>query len=117
VVQTGHFEKFLKIVLQLPRLALEVTLDDREILLAGVINFLVVIIIADSDCNALGHRFCPLLLPLAPFLALLSVALDHATWLLLLAAFTLPKTKAAPTTSSPEACQMVRSSSSLVVLN
>jgi hypothetical protein len=117
VVQTGRFEKFLKIVLQLPRLALEVTLGDRDILLVGVINFLAIVIIAGSDCNAPGHRFCPLLLPLAPFLALLSVALDHATWLPLLAAFALPKTKAAPITSSPEACQMVRSSSSLVVLD
>jgi hypothetical protein len=68
VAQTGRFEKFLKVVPQLLRLALEVTLGSCDVLLVGVIRFLVAVI-AGRDCDPLG-------VPLLPILATLPRALD-----------------------------------------
>jgi hypothetical protein len=62
-----------------------------------------------------GHRFYPFLPPLAPFLAPLMVALGSCARLPPVAAYALPRTKAALTTSSLKACQVVALSSSLVV--
>jgi hypothetical protein len=62
-----------------------------------------------------GHRFFPFLPPLAPFLAPLMVALVGTAQSPLAAASALPRTKAAPTTFSPEVCRVAMSSSSLVV--
>jgi hypothetical protein len=43
------------------------------------------------------------------------VALDGAAWLSLVAVFALPRTKVAPTASSPEPCRVAALSSSLAV--
>jgi hypothetical protein len=67
MVLTGYFEKFLKVVLRLPRLALEIMLDGRDVLLIGVVCFLVITIVACSDCNALGVPLLPLLAALCTF--------------------------------------------------
>jgi hypothetical protein len=72
VVWTGHFEKFLKIVLRLPHLALEITFGGCDILLAGVISFIIIAIIIGRNGNVLGV----LLLPLLPALGVLSSTLD-----------------------------------------
>jgi hypothetical protein len=116
MVLTGCFEKFLKVVLRLPRLALEIMLDGRDVLLIGVVCFLVITVVACSDCDALGCHFFPFLLPFAPFLASLVVALGHATRLPPSTAFTFTRMKAAPTTSLLEVCLVVMPNSCLVVL-
>jgi hypothetical protein len=115
VVRVGHFEKFLEMVLRLSPLALEVVLGDSDILLSRVASFLVIAIIMGHNSDVPGAPIMPFFLPLAPFLALLMVALDGAARLPLTVAFTLPRTKAAPTASLQEACRVVISSSSLVV--
>jgi hypothetical protein len=58
VVWIGRFEKFLKMVPQLPCLTLEITFSGRDILLAGVASFLIV---ASSNGDALGVPLLPLL--------------------------------------------------------
>jgi hypothetical protein len=60
VAQTGRFEKFLKVVPQLLHLALEVTLGSCDVLLVGVIRFLVAVI-AGRDCDPLGVPLLPIL--------------------------------------------------------
>jgi hypothetical protein len=67
MVQTSRFEKFLKMVLQLPRLVLEVTLGGRDILLIGVVCFLVVVVAVGSDFNPSGALLLPLLASLIAF--------------------------------------------------
>jgi hypothetical protein len=61
MVQTGHFKKFIKMVLRLPCLELKVTHGDRDILLVGVVCFLVVVVAASSDCDPPGALILPLL--------------------------------------------------------
>jgi hypothetical protein len=100
MVHIGRIEKFLEMVFWLSRLALEITLDDCDILLIRVIHFLVVVVAMGSDCDLPKLRFCPFLPPLVPW----PVALDDATHLPPGAIFALPRTKAAPTASSPEVC-------------
>jgi hypothetical protein len=51
VVRIDRFKKFLKVLAQLPCLVLEVVLDGCDILLAGAIRFLVIIIAAGSSCD------------------------------------------------------------------
>jgi hypothetical protein len=116
VVQTCRFEKFLKMVFRLLRLAHEVMLGGRDILLARVINFLVIAIIASSDCNVSRALLLSLIATLGTFPSLLMAASDGAAWLLSEAAFELPRMKLAPTTSSKEPCSVEIPSSSLVVL-
>jgi hypothetical protein len=67
VVQTCRFEKFLKMVLRIPRQALEVRHDSHEILLSRVASFLVVAIVARRDSDALGAPLLPLLAALGAF--------------------------------------------------
>jgi hypothetical protein len=80
MVQTCRFKKFIKVVCRVSRLALEVVLSNRGILLiVRAICFLAIIISASSNFDLLGS---PLLPFLSPFLAPFFVALDGAHWLL-----------------------------------
>jgi hypothetical protein len=65
MVQIGSFEKFLKMVLGLPCLALEVTLGGHDVLLTGLVHFFVIAVIAGSDYDV---SWAPLLLLLAALL-------------------------------------------------
>jgi hypothetical protein len=80
MVQTSCFEKFLEVLVQLLRLAIEIVLSSHDILLIGVIHFLVVVvvIIAGGNSDPLGVPLLPFLLPLAPFLTPLPTALGGA---------------------------------------
>jgi hypothetical protein len=78
MVQTSHIEEFLKVLIRLPCLALEVMLSGRNIHLIGAVRFLVIIVGVGSCCDPLGGRLCPFLLPLSPFLVPLPLALDGA---------------------------------------
>jgi hypothetical protein len=62
-----------------------------------------------------GHDIYPLLPPLEPFLVPLNVVLVGVAQPQLVVVSKLPRTKAAPTASSTEACRVAMSSSSLVV--
>jgi hypothetical protein len=75
VVQIGHSEKFLEMIFGRLSLALEVTFRSRYALLANVVGFLIIVVIAGYYGDMMGHRFCPFLLPLAPFRVPLAVAL------------------------------------------
>jgi hypothetical protein len=44
MVRTGHFEKFLKVLVRLPHMVLQISFGDRDILLIGVIRFLVMVV-------------------------------------------------------------------------
>jgi hypothetical protein len=68
MVRTGHFEKFLKVLIRLPHMVLQISFGDRDILLIGVIRFLVMVV-------AIAFL---VLLPLAPFLVPLPEALGGA---------------------------------------
>jgi hypothetical protein len=61
IVLTGHFNKFLKMVIWLSCLSLEVTLDGRNILLVRVVCFLVVVVAAGNDCDPSGASLFSLL--------------------------------------------------------
>jgi hypothetical protein len=63
MVRTGHFKKFLKMVFQLPGLVPEVTLSGCDILLIGVVRFLVIVIVTGSNYDPLGTPLFPLLPP------------------------------------------------------
>jgi hypothetical protein len=101
VVRIGRFKKFLKMVLRLSCLVLEVMLSGCDMLLT--------VTAMHRGCN-----FYPFLPPLVPFLAPLMVTLGGGARLPPATAFTLPRTKAALTTSSPEVCRVAMSSSFLV---
>jgi hypothetical protein len=94
---------------------LVVAFGSHYALLVGVDGSLIVAPLLATTVTRWGHRFCPFLPPLAPFLAPLAVALVGVVLPPSVAAAVLPRTKAAPTASSPEACQVAMSSSSLVV--
>jgi hypothetical protein len=115
VVRTGHFEKFLKMIFGRLSLALEVTFGSCHTLLTGITGFLITDAIAGFYGDATGHHSCPFLPHLAPFLVLLVVALVGIAWPLLAATSVLPRMKAAPIASSPEACQVAVLSTSMVV--
>jgi hypothetical protein len=93
-------------VLRLSRLMHQIAFVRRDILLDGVISFLVVAIITGHNGNAPGTLLLPFLPPLTSFLAPLTTTLDGVAQPALAAAFMLPRTNAAPTTSSPEACRV-----------
>jgi hypothetical protein len=59
MVRTGLFKKFLEVLIRLPRLALEVMLSNHDILLVGVVRFLIVVIAAGSNCDPLGVPLLP----------------------------------------------------------
>jgi hypothetical protein len=96
MVWADPFEKFLKMVFRLPCLALEVVLSDRDILLLGVVRFLVVVAAAGSNYDPLGASF---LLPLDAFFSAFADGFRrcHLAWLLSGAIFPSPRTKMAPT--------------------
>jgi hypothetical protein len=96
-----------------PSLALEVAFGSRYALVVGVSGFLVAALIASYYGGVMGS----LLLPLAPFLVPLTVALVGVARPSLVVASALPRTNAAPTASSQESCQVAMSSSSLVVFS
>jgi hypothetical protein len=106
VVWTGRFKKFFKMVLRLPHLVHEIMFSSHDILRIGVVGFLIIAVIAGQDGNALRMLLLPFLLPLVPFLAPLTVALDGVAWPPLAAAFTLTRMKVAATTSSQEVCRV-----------
>jgi hypothetical protein len=81
MVQIGHFEKFLKVLIWLSCLVLEIVLGGHDILLIGAIRLLVIVVVASSNCDPLGALLLPLLPSLVPFLASLPVALDGASLL------------------------------------
>jgi hypothetical protein len=115
VVRTGRFEKFFKMIFGRLSLALEVMFGSCHALLTGITGFLITDAIAGFYGDATGHHFCPFLPHLAPFLVLLVVALVGMAWQLLAATSVLPGMKAAPTASSPKACRVAVSSTSVVV--
>jgi hypothetical protein len=79
MIWTSHFVKFLKVIVRLSRLVLEIVPGDRDILLIGAIYFHVIIIIAGSNCDLLGAPLLPpFLLSLVLLLAPLPGALDGA---------------------------------------
>jgi hypothetical protein len=78
IVQTSRFEKFLKMVFWLLRLALEVALNGCDILFFRVVCFLVIVFVAGSNYGPLGAPLLPLLPPLLPSLARLPEALNGA---------------------------------------
>jgi hypothetical protein len=81
VVWASHLEKFLKVINRLSRLALEITLGGSGVFLIGVTHLLAVVAIvvtASSNCDALGRRFGPFLLPLELLLEPLLAALGGA---------------------------------------
>jgi hypothetical protein len=61
VIWTGYIEKFLDMVLGRPCLVLESEFGGCDILLAGVIGFLVVIVVASCDGDVPGVPLLPLL--------------------------------------------------------
>jgi hypothetical protein len=83
MVLTARFKKFLEVIVQLPRLALEIALGGHDMLLVGVICFLVVVVVAAGcNCDSLEAPLLPLWLPLMLSLAPLPAALDGAPRLL-----------------------------------
>jgi hypothetical protein len=90
-------------------------LNRCDILLIGTVRFLVAVVAAGSDCDPPGALVLPLLSPLVPFIVPLLVALDGVAQLLLGTIFLSPRTKTVMAASSPEACRVVISRSSLVV--
>jgi hypothetical protein len=69
MVQIGYFEKFLKVLIRLSCLALDVVLSGSDLLLIGVIRFLVVIVAAGSSSDPWGCCFCPLFAIFGTFLS------------------------------------------------
>jgi riboflavin transporter FmnP len=59
MVGIGRLKKFLEVIGELPSLALEITLDDRNVLLVVAVRILVIIIIAGSNCVPLGAPLLP----------------------------------------------------------
>jgi hypothetical protein len=64
---TGRFEKFLKMVFQLLRLVLEIALSGHDVLIIGVVHFLVVVIATGSDCDPSGVSLLSHLAALSAF--------------------------------------------------
>jgi hypothetical protein len=104
VVWTGCFEKFLEMVHRQPNLVLQITFGGSDILLARVVGFLIITVIAGQNSDALGVPLLPLLMTLATLPSALDGGLGWCARPPLVAAFTLPRMKAAPTTSLLEAC-------------
>jgi hypothetical protein len=81
MVRTCCFENFLEVLIQMPCLALGVTLGSHDILLVRAIRFLVfvVVIVVGGNYDPSGAPLLPFFLPLAPFLTPLPVVLDGAS--------------------------------------
>jgi hypothetical protein len=104
VIRTGHFKKLLKEIFGPPILSLEVVFGSRHELLVGVAGFLIAIAVAGHYDNAMGSVLLSLLDALRAFLGAFDGGLGGCGWQLLVVAPALPRMKAAPTTSSLEAC-------------
>jgi hypothetical protein len=104
VIQTCHFKKLLKEIFGPPILSLKIAFDSRHELLAGVTGFLIAIAVAGHYDNAMGSVLLSLLDALRAFLGAFDGGLGGCGWQLLVVALALPRMKAAPTTSSLEAC-------------
>jgi hypothetical protein len=113
---TCNFKKILKVVFGWLVSPLEIMFNSRYELLTGVASFLTDAAVASHHSDATWLAFLPLCVCLVPFLALLMVVLVGSTRPLPFAVFTLSRTKVAPTASSFEACQVVMSRNSLVIL-
>jgi hypothetical protein len=59
MVGIGRLKKFLEVIGELPSLALEITLDGRNVLLVVAVRILVIVIIAGSNCVPLGAPLLP----------------------------------------------------------
>jgi hypothetical protein len=69
MVRVGLLEESLKVVCGWPRLVLDTAPDGRDVLLVGVVHFLVVVIVvAGRNCK-------PLRMPLSPLLAAFGIHL------------------------------------------
>jgi hypothetical protein len=115
VVRTGHFKNLLKVVFRRSHASLEVTFGSYHELLTTVIDFFLDVAIAGHCSQATRLAFLPLLPPLAPFLALLTVVLMGAARPPPTAVSTLTKVKMTMIASLPEACRVAISRNSLVV--
>jgi hypothetical protein len=80
-------------------LALEIAFGSCYAHLTGVVGSLIVVVVAGYYGNTTGGRFCPILPPLAPFLAPLVVAMVGAVLPPSTAAATLPTPNCLLTTS------------------
>jgi hypothetical protein len=69
MIQIVCFKNFLEMVLWLLCLALEIMLDDHDILHARVVYFLVIAIVTGRDCDTPGRHICPFLLLVTPCLS------------------------------------------------
>jgi hypothetical protein len=68
MVQTGRLEKFLKMVIQLLRLVLEIVFGGRDILLVRAVCILAVIVATGHECHPSWVPLLPLLAALITFL-------------------------------------------------
>jgi hypothetical protein len=60
MVRTGCLEEFLEAVFWLPRLALEAALSGCDTIIVGAVHFLVIIVVAGSNCDPLRASLLPL---------------------------------------------------------
>jgi hypothetical protein len=119
MVWAGCLEKLFEVTDRLPRQALEIVFGGSNVFHDGVIHLLaiIIVIIASSDCDSLGHHFGPFLLALALLLAPLLAAFSGAPQLPPGTIFPSLWMKTTSTTYSPEACWVAMSISSIVVFN
>jgi hypothetical protein len=106
--------KFLEMVFRLSRLVLEIAIGGHDILLVGVVRFLVVIIAAGCDCDPPRAPLLPLLASLSTFLHAFA---DGSRWRCLATAgdhLPVAQNKGVPIQHPPlpEVCQVAISSSS-----
>jgi hypothetical protein len=106
-MRIGRFKKFLEVVFGWPSLTLEVTFDSRYELLTGVVSPLIVIVVAGHHGNAVGPVLLPLLATLGAFPSTINGGLGGCGPTIVGGRSLI--------TSSPEACHVAMSSSSLVV--
>jgi hypothetical protein len=116
VVQTSRFEESLEVVCRQPRMALGAMFSSHDVLCVGVVHFLIVIIVAaDCNCNPSRETLSPLFAALG---ALLGNLVGDARWRRVADTgdrLPIARDNDEPTTSSPGACWVATSSSSLVV--
>jgi hypothetical protein len=117
VIGIGCHDKLLKLISELPCLALEIALSSADKLLIGVGNILVIVtlITVDTDHNSLGSLLRPPLITFGAPLHTLVGCLGGAPQPLSVAYFPLFRTKMAPTASSLEACLVEISRSSFII--
>jgi hypothetical protein len=102
--------KFLKILLRLPCLVLEVTFDGGNALLVGVVGFLIITIIAGHNGNASRMSLMPILATLGTLPSAHDGDLGWCSSTISCGRFHVTQDK-----GGPKASRVVMSSSSLVV--